>query len=147
MCAVVHPYFRRRRMAQETKWTCGSGVRTRLEDPDQVSNFSARQADISRQSVEWSTKWSNDIHFFLRRHVEFVHQCHRIISLDGLPQVARSRKMMVHATVDNQELLTARNLDVVHASDVDAGFTDEKTSGLDQELRASEEGFGFYSRE
>src|SRR5712664_1317859 len=107
MFAVIHPYFRWRRMAQETKWTCRSGVGTRLEDPDQVSDFGARQADISRQSVEWGTKWSNDIHLFLRRLVEFVHQCHRIISLNGLPQVARSRQVMVHAAVDNQELLTA----------------------------------------
>ncbi len=44
--------------------------------------------------------------------------------------------MVIHTAVDDKEFLAARDLDVSDANHVDAGFTGQEASRLEEELRS-----------
>src|SRR5262245_2508483 len=67
-----------------------------------------------------------------------VQNRQRIIPLDGLSQISRSRQVMMHAAIKDQELLTARDLHIVYPSHVYASFSNQITTWLNQEMGSRE---------
>src|SRR6267143_6314618 len=138
METTVDPNFRGGRMTEETERTCRTRISTRLKYADQIADVDLRQACTAGQHIEGCTQGSNHLNGFFIGLAEFRKCSERIIALDCLSQVARRSQMLVHAAIENEEFLAARNLDVIHASYIHTRLSHEIAAGLDHELSTRE---------
>src|SRR5216684_4602601 len=140
MILPIYPDLRRGGVAQKTKWAGGAGVSAGLQNDKQVSDLCFRKVHVTSQSVERRAERADDVHDFYCGHIEFVCEGHRVISLDGLAEIAGRGQVMMHPAIENQKFFSAGDFDVVHARDVDTSFAHQEASGLNQKTRASESG-------
>src|SRR6476646_3247757 len=133
----IHPDFRWRSMAQEIQGARRACVSTRLKDDEEIADGGLGKRNSPSKCIERSAKRANDVNRFLGRRTELVGESHRIITLDCLPEIAGSGKMMIHSAIQNEEFFATGNLDIVHARQVDTGFSNQETARLDKKLRSS----------
>src|SRR6266436_2135314 len=134
METAVDPDLRWGRMTEETERTRRTCISTRLKYAHQIADVDPRQVCTACQDIEGCAQRPNYLNGFFVGLAEFAERGERIITLDCLSQVARRRQMVVHAAIENEEFLAARNLDVIHASYVHTRLSHQIAAGLDHEL-------------
>src|SRR5260370_36795801 len=103
-------------MTEKAKRASRASIGARLKDTDKVADFGMRQHGAACQNVQRCAQRPNDAYGVLGRRIQFIHQGDWIIPLDGLPEIPRSRKAVMHSPAADQELLAARNFAVIHSS-------------------------------
>src|SRR5215471_12236762 len=121
-------------MAQKSDWACRSRICARLEDSDQIPDFCRRKLHGTPQGIERSTQGANDVHSLSLGSCMLVQNSHGEVALDDLSQVSRGRQVMIHASIQNQVLLSTRTLDIRNPRNVHTRLADQEAPRLHHEF-------------
>ena len=126
-------------MSEEGGGAGGESVRALLEHDDQVVDVGVRQRHVVGQQVEWRAEASDDRHdIVVLRIGRAIADDDRVVAADRLAEVARRGQLVVHAAVDDDERLAARDLAIDDPRDVDPALPHEEAPQLDDGARLGE---------
>jgi len=117
-------------MAQERGRTGRAAIGACLEDYYQVAYLGSGQFNAVPQQVEWCAELTHHARRLARHLVHSVADRDWVITSDYLPEVPRSRELMMKASVHHQIDPAARFFAVNNASNVNPTFPDYISSEL-----------------
>ena len=118
-------------MTEKGRRACRSAIGTRHENSDSVTDVGAWQHNLIAQLVERGAQTPDDIHGFSCGGTEFVRDGDRVIAPNDRPEVATGGKLMMQATICDEERLATAFLAIDNTHQIHAAFTDQPATELD----------------
>ena len=141
-CEPSHQYLERRRMSKKQVRTCCETIGSRLHDDNQVAFSRLPQFGTFSKEIERCAEWPDDRSDLTRRLADVVADHDRVVLADDLPEIARSSKMVVQATVGHEEHLPTRLLTVEHPADKQSSFADQVSAQLEHKFGVRQRNLG-----